>query len=314
MPAQCKSHIQRIGFIKKFIKTGNYDIVHANLFPVIYYCSIIKKISGRYFPHLVMTEHNTDNRRRHYKLLRPIEKVIYNSYEQIISISKPTQDELTRWLKVSSRKADRFVVIHNGIFVQRYSTAQAYEKGKIFPEIGENDVLLCMVGSFTEQKNHTGMMEIMRQLPDRYKLVLAGEGPLFEDVKKKYASLNSKNRVVFLGFRRDVPEIMKTANMIVIPSKWEGFGLVAAEAMACGKPVIVSDVPGLRDIVGDAGLKADPNDSNSFCQRILELSDKTVYDDFSNRAHLKAKDYDIAVTANEYIRVFDTLKKNRSMD
>lgn len=52
-----------------------------------------------------------------------------------------------------------------------------------------------------------------------------------------------------LEFRKDIPEITQTIDIAVIPSKWEGFGLVAIEAMACGKPIVATDIPGLAEVV-----------------------------------------------------------------
>ena len=64
-----------------------------------------------------------------------------------------------------------------------------------------------------------------------------------------------QKKVHLLGFRKDVARVLKTIDVLVIPSLWEGFGLIAVEAMASQTPVIVSDVPGLAEVVGEAGVK-----------------------------------------------------------
>ncbi len=304
VPAECGSHIKRIRFIKRFIQTGCYDIVHANLFPVIYYCSIIKKISGKRFPCLMMTEHSTDNRRRHHEALRIVERFIYSSYDCVISISEQVREQLIKWLKKTSKKTN-FTVVYNGIATEHFENAKTYRKDALLPQLTETDTLLCVVGSFTSHKNQKTMLETMAQLPDKYKLILIGEGPLRSELERMSKNMNLQQRVFFLGFRRDVAEIMKTSDVIVIPSRYEGFGLVAAEAMACGKPVIVSDVPGLREVAGEAGIKCDPNDYHSFADAVTRLEAQEVYDEYCRKSKSIAHKFDIKNTANGYCKICD---------
>ena len=248
---ETNNHFKRMYFINKYIKKHNVDVIHANLFPTIYYISILKRLNGTNFPQIVMTEHSTDNRRRHIKLLRPVERLIYSKYEKVISISKQTEVNLLSWLKRKRNK--NFIVVNNGISLTQFKNADSYDRRSLFSGIQENDILLCMVGRFNFQKNHTLMLDILEKLPSKYKLVLVGEGTLLETIKDLVINKRLVERVKFLGFRSDIPFIMKSSDIIVIPSKWEGFGLVAAEAMACGKPVVASNVPGLAEVV-DKGL------------------------------------------------------------
>lgn len=303
VPDKYHSHIRRIGFIKRFIKQGNYDIVHANLFPVTYYCSIIKKFNRRHFPNLVMTEHSTDNRRRHHAVLRIIERFIYSSYDCVISISDQVQEQLVHWLKKPCGKTN-FTVIYNGIDLERFEKAKAYKRTDLVPQLTEKNILLCVVGSFAPHKNQKIMLEAMAQLPEKYKLLLIGEGPLQSGLEQQAKDMNLLHRVFFLGFRRDVAEIMKTSDIIAVPSSHEGFGLVAVEAMACGKPVVVSDVPGLREVAGEAGIKCDPNDHRSFADAIVRLETQDVYEEYCLKSLALAHKFDIKNTANEYCNIF----------
>ena len=94
VPPQYSSHRAKIQYIKAHIQNDKYDVVHSNLFPMIYYCSIVKLLLRKKCPLLVMTEHSTDNKRRHKAFLRPLEKFIYNNYDHIISISEKTREAL----------------------------------------------------------------------------------------------------------------------------------------------------------------------------------------------------------------------------
>ena len=100
---------------------------------------------------------------------------------------------------------------------------------------------------------------------------------------------------------------MKTADIIVIPSKWEGFGLIAAEAMACGKPIVASNVCGLANIVGDAGITADRFDAREFAKAIMSLEDKNSYLKCSRNAEQRAKHFSIEYMRDGYDYVFEKL-------
>ena len=309
IPETCSGHFRRIRYLKKYISDGGFDVVHANLFPVFYDCALAKRLTGKRFPALVMTEHNTDNRRRHHKMLKPLERFIYRSYDHVISISDATQKQLLEWLRPSKKWAERFSVVYNGIPLRQFAEARAYPKRELFPGIADGDVLLCMVGSFTEQKNHDGMLGVMALLPESYKLVLVGEGVLYPEITEKIRHMGLDKRVVCLGFRKDVAEIMHTSDIVVIPSKWEGFGLIAAEAMACGKPVVASNVCGLAEVVGNAGFTAAYSEPKAFAQAILRLESAELYTACQKNAGQRAEQFSIEKMLNGYERIFNAVLK-----
>lgn len=88
-----------IYYIRKYIIEGEYDVVHAHLFPTIYWVSIASKLIFKNKPKFVMTEHSTHNRRRERNYLRCLEKFIYSSYDKIVSISQQTQNNLISWIR-----------------------------------------------------------------------------------------------------------------------------------------------------------------------------------------------------------------------
>ncbi len=227
VPKEVRGHWAKIQYIKKWIKNGSYDVIHANLFPTTYYCSIAKRLLGKHCPPLVMTEHSTDNKRRHKPYLRPLEKFIYREYDHVISISDKTQENLCKWLGTEGDK--KFSVIENGIDVEAFRTAESLEKDKVCENYKKGDVLLLTVGSFTPQKNHIRLLDALALIPKNYKLLLCGEGPLENEIKEKIKALRLEDRVTILGFRKDVARIMHTADVLVIPSIW---GLLVPRGLA----------------------------------------------------------------------------------
>lgn len=302
IPKNVRGHWAKLQYIKKWIEKRKYDVIHANLFPTTYYCSIVKRLLGKKCPPLVMTEHSTDNKRRHMPYLRPLEKFIYKKYDYVISISDKTQENLCKWLGTEGNK--RFIVIENGIDVEAFRATEPLEKKEVCESYEEGDVLLLTVGSFTPQKNHIKLLEALALLPTNYKLLLCGEGPLEGEIRAKEAGLELGNRVVFLGFRKDVARIMHTADILVIPSIWEGFGLIAAEGMACALSIAASDVPGLSEVVGDAGVKFMPQDSKDIVAKIEKASGAIDNPQMKLRAISRAARYDINRTVAQYLDIY----------
>lgn len=305
VPKTANNIIRKYCFIKAYILNNNFDIIHANGFPMIYYIAIIKKMLRKKCPPIVMTEHNTDNRRRHHKLLRPIEQFIYHSFSKIASISAPTQAALLDWLRIKDKRRKDFCVIYNGINIDQFKETAAVDRTSLLKSINYDDVLICMVGTFTQKKNHKIMISVMKQLPDNYKLLCLGEGPLKDSIMEEVEDNGLNERFIFLGFRTDVASIIKASDAIVIPSIWEGFGLIAAEAMACGVPVIASNVPGLADVVGDAGLLVTPTSSADIVEKILSFSNerKTLIE----RGYLRVPLFDINSMANSYCDLYESV-------
>jgi len=120
IPLRKTMSLTNVNYIRKYIIKGKYDVVHAHLFPTIYWTSIASKLMLKNKPKFIYTEHSTHNRRRNKEFLRPLEKWIYSSYDKIISISDSTQENLVKWLKIKQKNINKFAVINNGININKF--------------------------------------------------------------------------------------------------------------------------------------------------------------------------------------------------
>ena len=302
--------LANVYYIRKYIVEGDYDIVHTHLFPAFYWVSIASKLIAKNKPKFVMTEHSTHNKRREKKYLRCVEKIMYSSYDKIISISQSVQDNLIRWLQPKPEDIKKFIVIQNGINIEKFIEAKPYNKAEINSKFTQDTKLICMVGRFSEQKDQTTLIKAMKKLPSDVHLLLVGEGPLKEKNQNLAKEIGVEDRVHFLGFRNDVPRILRTVDIVVLSSHWEGFGLAAVEGMAAGKPVVASDVPGLGDIVQGAGMLFLKENSAELADKIKKLfQEEDEYNKVVKRCIARAGSLSIKRMLERYINVYKELSR-----
>ena len=296
-------------YLYKYIREGKFDIVHSHLFPDKYYVAI-SALAYRLFrgkrTKFVTTEHSTNNRRRKYKFLSIIERVIYNNYDLIVSISDMTQCRLLEWIEVGV--SNRFLVIPNGINMLEYSSASPYEIHELVPGLCKHNKLIGMVGRFSHQKDHKTLIKAVAELPEHVHLLLIGEGPTENECKVYASSIGVGNRVHFLGFRKDIPQILKTIDVAVLSSLWEGFGLVAIEAMAAGIPVVGTNIDGLKQIINQEDLLFDVGDS----RQLAEILNKLISDDRFYKSKIETgleicRNYDIEKMVDRYYEAYFNL-------
>lgn len=135
--------------------------------------------------------------------------------------------------------------IKNGIETERFVYDEQLRKQKR-DELGIDDKFVVgHVGRFMQQKNHSFLIDIFEQIvlknPNAI-LLLVSDGHLMDDIKDKVHNLGLDKKVLFLGNRRDVNELMQAMDVFVFPSLWEGLPLTGIEAQATGLPVVMSDV------------------------------------------------------------------------
>jgi len=284
-----------------------YDIIHAHLFPTWYWIVFAKMISFSSVP-VVYTEHSTINKRRSHLLLSRIDRFLYPKLAFIGCISEGTYAKLTNFLTWNRNVK----VISNGIDLKQFDPNR--EIDVFFEFFSETDIVLIQASSFKKEKDHKTIVNAMMKLPSNVKLLLVGEGKLREEVENQVKALNLTDRVKFLGARHDVPDLYQYADIILLSSHYEGFGLSAAEGMASRKPVIVSNVSGLSEVVKDYGLLFEKGNSEDLAQKILSITtDKELYNKIADSCFRGSQNYSIEKMVQEYISVYQKVLHNKSM-
>lgn len=268
-------------------KFKGYDLIHVHLFPSNYWTILYKTLflSKKVF---LYTEHNTYSGKWKYPFLIYLDRFVYKQFDQLIVISKGVQTILNEILALEK---NTMTIVDNGIDLKSMQKVVAHDKNAFFED---DTFLIVKCAIFKTEKDHRNLILAMRLLPEKFKLVLAGDGVLLNECKELSDINNLSHRIKFLGMRNDVGSIMKAADVVVQASNFEGFGLAAVEAMAVGKPVVVSDIPGIKEVVKDAGLLFERNNPNHLAELLLKLeSDKQFYNEIQTKCIERAKDFSI---------------------
>lgn len=284
--------------LRKFLREN--EIIHVHLFPSLYQVALANLGLNRV---LIYTEHNTHNKRRNYRFLRPIEKWIYSRFDSIIAISNETKHNLAKWLNLSRTGDKHIKVIPNGINLETIRSSSV-----LFPPIVEGKYIL-MVSRFMPAKDQATLIRSIPYIKDKdIKIVFAGDGDTLQYNKSLAIELRVENRCLFLGSRDDVPKLIKGCTIGVQSSHWEGFGLTAVEFMAARKPVIASNVPGLSGVVDGAGCLFTQGNEKELASNINDLLDnQALYDELSSLSLKRAAQYDIGIMAQQYNDLYHTL-------
>lgn len=285
------THIFRI---RKILK--EYDIAHIHLFPAQYFTVFANILNGNRTK-LIFTEHNTSNRRIQNKKYRILERFIYRRYTYLVCITEEIKNIYTSYLGNVTRQ----IVIQNGVDISKYANATSLFKRSFYTN---DDFLLIQVSSFREQKDQKTLIQSLMHLPENVKLLLVGDGYLRKECEQLSTDLNLQNRVKFLGIRTDIPELLKTADVVVLSSIYEGLSLSSIEGMAA-RPFIASDVPGLRETVKNYGLLFQQGNSEELANHILQLYNNTeFYNKIAHQCLERAKEFDIHKMVDSYIEVY----------
>lgn len=195
--------------------------------------------------------------------------------DHILADSQATKDDLQ---ELYDTAADKITVLYSGVsnHFQPVTDEALLERVKAKYRLTGIDYLLS-VGTVQPRKNYSRVIRALASLRqqgcDLHYAIAGGKGWLEDEMRQTIAETKLGDAVHLLGFvdDDDLPALYSAARMLVIPSLYEGFGLPILEAMACGVPVIASNLSSLPEIVGKAGILVDPLDIDAIGDAILRI-------------------------------------------
>jgi glycosyltransferase involved in cell wall biosynthesis len=263
-----------LGLIRRLayrLRSGRYDAVHTHLIHADLHGMIAARIAGirrRFF-----TSHNDDSFRHRWPI-RLLQWWLWRQVDAGIAISSALRDFV---IKYEFAPADRVHTVHYGLDPASM-TFDPDAREILCLELGAN-LRAPLVGSLcrlTEQKGISYAIRAFWQIAEQMQgaqYVILGDGPLLKPLRQEVEGFGIKKRVHFLGWREDATSLLGGFDVIMMPSLWEGFGMVALEAMAAGKPIVASHVSALPEIVenGLTGYLAEPGSPSAFAECLLDL-------------------------------------------
>jgi len=276
--------------IRRIIKKYNPSIIHAHDFTASIICSL-----ATFKLPIISHLHNNSPWIKKLNVNSVVYALSTLKYKKILAVSESVLNEFIFGEFIKNKS----YVIHNPIDI-----ASVQQLAKTADEQIGFDVIF--LGRLSTPKNPIRFVNIINQLKQKIPsltVAMIGNGEMKQQVSEHIEKIGLGNTIALLGFKNNPYGILANSKLLCIPSSWEGFGLVAIEALALGKPVVASPVGGLVNIVNNScGMlcESDEHFVNEICSL---LNDKSYYNGKSECAFERAKNMN---NISEYI---DCLKR-----
>ena len=265
--------------LKKVINEENYDVIHCHT-PMGAVITRLAAIRARKRGTKVLyTAHGFHFFKgagvKNWLFFYPVEKMLSKRTDCLILIN--SEDYNTAIKK--NFKAGRIEQTHGvGVDLSKFDVNIKCDKKELRHELGLSEDMYGLIypADLSVRKNQKMLFEMVKYLKDKIpelRLILPGQPILLEEYKRYVKDLGIEEYVVFAGYRRDIPELLKACDIAVSSSRQEGLPINIVEAMAMGKPVVATKVRGNSDLIedGEGGYLINLNDSNDMAEKIYNL-------------------------------------------
>jgi glycosyltransferase involved in cell wall biosynthesis len=226
---------------------------------------------------VVATEHLAPPPESHFPMGRRIITLLVRCTNRLLDMTIAVS-ELSRDMLIENYRVppERIVAIRNGMDVRRFD--EEVDAAAVRAELGltPDDRVAILVGRFEARKGHSCAMKAAElasaRVPD-LKMIFAGDGELESDLRAEVERLGVSDRVIFAGFRRDIPRLLAASDVLLLPSDDECLPLVILEAMSSRLPVIATDVGGISEAVDDGrtGVLVRPRDVQGLADAMVDV-------------------------------------------
>ena len=286
--------------LNNILAKENYDIVHCNT-PV---GGIVTRLAAKKFRknglRVIYTAHGFHFYKgapiKNWLIYYPIEKIMTHLTDDLITITKEDYD-----LAICKKfKSNIHHIYGVGVNSTKFKPVSIEEKQNLRLKKGyQNEFIILCTGELNKNKNQSTLIKAMSHVvkvnPDT-RLLLAGNGPMHDELEKLIKNLNLKDNVELLGYRTDLEDYVNLCDLVVSASFREGMPLNIMEGMICGKPIIASDNRGHRELIHDKenGILVDPNKEKEFFKEICNLmKDREKQYNYGKKSLNYIKPYDI---------------------
>ncbi|MCC4722358.1 glycosyltransferase family 4 protein [Salinicoccus sp. RF5] len=295
--------------LKKIINSNDYDIIHCHTPMGGVLTRLAAQNARKRNTEVIYTAHGfhffKGSSIINWLTYYPVEFWLSRYTDLLITINK---EDFKTSRKFKAKKIEYIPGV--GIDTTEFKKKSIDEKKKRKEiNINENQFMILSVGELNKNKNHEVIIRAIATLNNNNIVyVLCGEGPKEKELRDLAEHLGISKNVIFLGFRNDIPELCKIANLFAFPSYREGLSLSLMEAMASGLPVICSDIRGNKDLINDGinGYLSNPRDVNGFANSIDKImNNKVISKSMIKENKTTIEKYGIDNVLNTYIQIIE---------
>ncbi len=280
----------------RYLRKTRPDIVQTQLFADVY--RPIARMAG--VPIIISVEHNLDYDEPAWTRLA---KIINRwSVEGIIAVSQAVKQDVIRRYHYSPNKVE---VIYNGVDLDKFFRPIAKPN-----TASQNQFLwrLGAIGRLTKQKGFDLLIKALARLPKEinWQCFIAGTGPQADYLNSLITRFSLSDKIKLVGLQTDIPQFLAGLDWLIVPSRWEGLGLVALEAGAAGVPVVASEVDGLKEIIKHRqdGYLIPIGGIDKLAEGLIDILTNVNQEDYIKWAHNLQKkvqaNFSIATTVKNY--------------
>jgi glycosyltransferase involved in cell wall biosynthesis len=227
--------IKGIKQLYKYCEKNNIQIIHSHLLEAEMYAFIIKFLKKELIT--INSKHVAYDNTKINFFMKKIEKIISKKENKIIAVSKRVKNYLLEILELNNKKIK---TIYNGIDLSRFRKRKR-KKNSIFT--------IGIIGRLEQQKGHKYLFEAIKNINSNIKILVIGTGSLENELKEICKKHKIDKKVEFLGYQKEIEEHYSSIDVLCVPSIYEGFGLIVAEAMASKTPVIYSNIEPINEVI-----------------------------------------------------------------
>lgn len=308
------NNLKAIKELKKIIQKENYNLIHCHTAMG----SVVARFAARKFRKkgilkVLYTAHGfhffMGSPKIYWFLYYPMEKYLSKYTDAIITINEEDFNLVT---EKRFKAHDIFKIPGMGINSEKFKGISLNDKENLRYKNGykKNTFILIYVAEFIERKDHKFILEslslIKKEIVD-FKFVFAGRGRLKESMEELAINLGVSNYVDFVGFRRDIGELIVMADIGISVSRQEGLPMSIAEEMFAGKPIVATRIRGHVDLIedGNNGFLFQQGDRNDFTKKIITLhNDKKLQQEFSENSRKKSKTLELNNCIQEMGKIY----------
>ena len=286
--------------LKQLSKARKVTAIHAHEFAM----NVRGALLGRYLGvPVVATVHG-----RGYYVEKWVRRQAYRFVSRTANLIAVSEDIRRQLISQCGVKPHRASLILNGVDIARFEPDE--KKRRVFRnlfDVSDNQLLLGCIGSYYPVKGHHYLIEAMKELTaidKNVKLVLAGQGPLGEELQKQAAESGLKDFVVIAGYIEDTPGFLNALDIFVMPSLSEGLPLALLEAAAAKRCILTTNVGGIPEVVThmESGWLVPPGKVEALTDALIALRDPQMRMTMASRAYVKVKkSWSLQHTADRYL-------------